>query len=270
MSNDGKAPPNLKTPFLQWLAAYATTGDMRLSPNNRDIRMGGAASARIAVGLSEDGTKNYIGIAAGDDIPIGSIPISSVAFARRIQDRDWLVLLTNDATNGRSETPVPLRIWFPANSGTFDPWCGIRPDETVTLCRLTAEMIPAASPDTLEPIIEVPLSLQGDWRGVEVIESEPPEPEIEIAVLQVPDLGEEETFFTRPSTPAAGAPAAPATGTPPVMPAAPAGFPPSDDSEDEDLAAAWADVASEGSDIDPADMDDIYAAIDQATKPPSP
>ncbi len=260
MSSDGKAPPNLKTPFLQWLAAYAMTGDMRLSANNRDVRMGGAASARIAVGISEDGTKNFVGIAAGDDIPLGSIPITSVAFARRIQDRDWLVIVTNDATAARAKTPVPLRIWFPANSGTFDPWCGIRPDETITLCRITAEMIPSASPERIEPIAEVPLTLQGNWQGVEVIESEPPEPEIEIAVLQVPDMGEEETFFTRPASPETATPAPAAAAPPPPV---------SDDSEDEDLAAAW-DQVGDGVDLDGAEMDQIYAAIDQATKPPSP
>lgn len=260
MSDNGKAPPNLKTPFLQWLAAYAMTGDMRLSPNNRDVRMGGAASARIAVGISEDGTKNYVGIAGGDDIPIGSIPITSVAFARGIQDRDWLVLVTNDATAARSKTPVPLRIWFPANTGTFDPWCGIRPDETITLCRITSDMIPAATPERIEPIIEVPLTLQGNWSGVEAIESEPTEPEIEIAVLQVPDMGGEETFFSRPASPDQATAPQPAPNHPPIP------VPDASDTEDEDLAAAWDQVGA----VDDDEMDQIYAAIDQATKPPAP
>mgnify|MGYP001426959111 CR=1 FL=1 len=266
MSNeDGKAPPNLKTPLLQWMAAYAMTGDMRVSPNNRDIRMGGAASMRIAVGLSEENAHTYVGIAAGDDIPLGSIPITSVAFARKIQDRDWLVIVTNDATDGRSKKPIPLRIWFPANTGIFDAWCGIKPDETVTLCSITPDMIPIASPDSIQPIGEFPLTLQGDWKGVEVIETIEDEPEIEIESLQMPEMGGEETFFTKPTSPAT-APATTPAAAPALTPVAPTiDYPIPSDSEDEDLAAAWGEAT-----LPASEMDDIYAAMDQVTRPPSP
>lgn len=193
---------NLQTPLLKWMAKYAVIGD--LATKGRDFRMGPTASARIAVGISQTTRSPYVALTGDDDIVFSSFDISKIAFARNVNNRDWLVFVTPDASQGRAKTPVPMRIWFPAQEGIFDGWCGTK-DQIVQIIHLTeaqVALMPNVSEEDINIIGEAPLTLQGDWTGLEVIADmtpeevegleEPEEVAIETAPVSAPLMEEDE------------------------------------------------------------------------------
>lgn len=182
---------NLKTPILGWLATYAKVGEMKFK--GRDFFVGPSASSRLAIGISDKTRQTFLGFTGDDDVVFTSFVIASIAFVRRVQDKDWLVVVTDDGSNGRADEPIPMRIWFPANAGLFDGWAGIPEHASVQLIRVTDDNM-RLSDDSVDIIESVPLTLQGNWKGVEVIE-EPDEDDLslvpeeaEIETSQMPDV----------------------------------------------------------------------------------
>lgn len=168
---------NLETPLAQFLAQMASANELRVS--RRDFKLGALASAYISIGI-DDNRAFYIGMPDWMIDLMKEFPISSVAFARQIQDQDWLVIITEDASNGRNkDNPIPLRFWFPANPGLFDAFAGIK-DRVIKFIPTVIDPKgqPVSLSDTPEPKIEAPLTLQGDWRGVLQIEDEGEVPDV--------------------------------------------------------------------------------------------
>lgn len=182
---------NLNAPILNWLATYAKVGEMKFK--GRDFFVGPSASSRIAIGISDKTRQTFLGFTGDDDVVFSSFEISSIAFVRRVQERDWLVIVTDDGSNGRADTPIPMRIWFPANIGLFDGWAGIPDYASIQIIRLIDDTL-RLSDSSVEVLNTIPLTLQGKWDGVEVI-IEPDEDDLsleneeaEIVTSQMPEV----------------------------------------------------------------------------------
>lgn len=175
---------NLQTPLAQFLAQMASANELKIS--RRDFKLGALASSYLSVGI-DDNRAFYIGMPDWMIDLMQEFPISSVAFARQVQNQDWLVIVTDDASNGRNaDDPVPLRFWFPANPGLFDSFAGIK-DRVIKFIPTIVDPKgqPVSVSDEPEPKIEAPLTLQGDWNGVIQIEDEG-----EVADVVELDLGD--------------------------------------------------------------------------------
>lgn len=185
---------NLKTPLLSFLTIFAKLNELKMS--KRDFMLGSTCSAYLSVGI-DDNRAIFLGMPEWMIHYFREFEISSVSFVRRIRNRDWLVISTDDAANGRSETPVPIRFWFEANYGLFDAFSGIE-NRHIKLIQHTVspDGRPSAASDDPDVISEPPLSLQGDWSDTTPILDEGEVSEIvELNIeAEAPPEAEEETL----------------------------------------------------------------------------
>ena len=178
---------NLKAPFLKWVSGYIRSKEAVIGQSGQtiDITFGPSASIRMALGYSEQSGRTYIGVSDDSDIALSDLDVSSVVFGRRIKDADWVVLIADNIAAERDipesflkninpgSTPpaIQVRLWFPAGRGLLDSWSGIPPSAQIVLGALPKQ-IPRTriiSESDFFTINTLPLSLKGNWRGVEII-----------------------------------------------------------------------------------------------------
>lgn len=166
---------NMDTPLVRYIATAVKNGSkIQNGKKHTDIIMSKIMSKRLAIGIDEANT-TYIAMQSNESYVFQEFSILEVDFVRKVMDSDWLVIVTDDASNGRGKMPkglgdkkIPMRFWFPATNGLFDAFNGIGPDKIISFIEMNfVNNYPEASGDIF---LEVPLKIRGNWEDVEIIE----------------------------------------------------------------------------------------------------
>lgn len=167
---------NMQTPILKYIAKAKKFGaKIKDGKKYVDVIMPPVMSKRYAIGIDTD-RKIYFAVQSDEAYIFQEFEISEVSFVRKLVDKkDWLVITTDDASNGRGrqakglgEKKIPLRFWFEATDGIFDGFNGIDEDKIISFIGLNfVNNHPEASG---EVFLEANLKLRGNWDGVEEIE----------------------------------------------------------------------------------------------------